>query len=64
MRSGVFLNSLPQYLEPEPTLAEAMTAPVEVLFPTTVREALRTMEERGYGAMPVVVPLGEGRVRV
>lgn len=58
------LQSLSRHLEPEPTLKEAMTAPVEVLSPTTVREALRLLEERGYGAMPVVVPLeGEG-VRV
>ncbi len=58
------LESLPQYLEPEPTLAEVMSAPVETLRPTTVREALRTLEERGYGAMPVVEPLEGGRVRV
>ncbi|WP_243094160.1 CBS domain-containing protein [Thermus thalpophilus] len=57
------LQSLPRYLEPEPTLGEAMTAPVETLAPTSVREALRLLEERGYGAMPVVVPGGEG-VRV
>ncbi|KHG65133.1 polya polymerase [Thermus sp. 2.9] len=57
------LQSLLRYLEPEPTLGEAMTAPVETLAPTSVREALRLLEERGYGAMPVVVPGGEG-VRV
>ncbi|RTI08922.1 polya polymerase, partial [Thermus scotoductus] len=58
------LESLPQYLEPESTLAEVMSAPVETLRPTTVREALRILEERGYGAMPVVEPLEGGRVRV
>nr|WP_277621103.1 CBS domain-containing protein [Thermus arciformis] len=58
------LASLPRFLEPEPTLKEVMTSPVETLSPTTVEEALSRLEERGYGAMPVVVPLeGEG-VRV
>ncbi|BDG16069.1 CBS domain-containing protein [Thermus brockianus] len=60
---GRLLQSLSRHLEPEPTLGEAMTAPVETLAPTSVREALRILEERGYGAMPVVVPEGEG-VRV
>ncbi|GGM94262.1 poly(A) polymerase [Thermus composti] len=58
------LQSLPHHLEPEPTLGERMTSPVEVLGPATVREALRTLEERGYGAMPVVEPLEGGGVRV
>ncbi|WP_243090924.1 CBS domain-containing protein [Thermus neutrinimicus] len=58
------LESLPQYLEPEPTLGEVMTSPVETLRPTTVREALRVLEDRGYGAMPVVEPLERGGLRV
>lgn len=58
------LESLPTHLAPEPTLAERMTAPVETLSPATVREALRVLEERGYGAMPVVEPLPGGGVRV
>ncbi|WP_114313405.1 CBS domain-containing protein [Thermus caldifontis] len=58
------LESLPRYLEPEPTLGEVMTSPVETLRPTTVREALRVLEDRGYGAMPVVEPLERGGVRV
>ncbi|WP_018461481.1 CBS domain-containing protein [Thermus oshimai] len=58
------LESLPAHLAPEPTLAERMTAPVETLGPTTVREALKALEERGYGAMPVVEPLPGGGVRV
>ena len=57
------LETLEAFLDPEPTLGQAMTAPVETLRPTSVREALRQLEERGYGAMPVVEPLGEG-VRV
>ncbi|GAB5602625.1 CBS domain-containing protein [Thermus sp. FJN-A] len=57
------LETLPEHLEPEPTLREAMTSPVATLSPGTVREALRVLEERDYGAMPVVVPLEEG-VRV
>ncbi len=58
------LESLPRYLDPEPTLAEVITSPVETLRPTTVREALRVLESRGYGAMPVVEPLEAGGVRV
>ncbi|MGC8875867.1 CBS domain-containing protein [Thermus sp.] len=58
------LSNLSLFLTPEPTLGEAMTSPVETLFPTTVGEALRRLEERGYGAMPVVVPLEGGGVRV
>jgi tRNA nucleotidyltransferase (CCA-adding enzyme) len=58
------LQSLSRHLAPEPTLREMMTSPVEVLPPTTAREALRVLEERGYGAMPVVVPLEGGGVRV
>ncbi|GLV46824.1 poly(A) polymerase [Thermus sp. LT1-2-5] len=58
------LAHLPRYLEPEPTLGEAMTAPVETLAPTSVREALRLLEERGYGAMPVVVPRAGGGVEI
>ncbi len=58
------LSSLFLFLDPEPTLGEAMTSPVETLSPTTVGEALRRLEERGYGAMPVVVPLEGGGVRV
>jgi tRNA nucleotidyltransferase (CCA-adding enzyme) len=61
---NLLLTTLAQHLDPEPTLGEVMTAPVEVLKPTTVLEALRVLEERGYGAMPVVVPLPEGGVRV
>ncbi|MCS6868757.1 CBS domain-containing protein [Thermus sp.] len=58
------LESLPRYLDPEPTLREVMTAPVETLAPTTVGEALRLLEERGYGAMPVALPLEGGGVRL
>nr|WP_279232080.1 CBS domain-containing protein [Thermus albus] len=58
------VESLPRYLEPEPTLGEVMTSPVETLRPTTVREALRVLEDRGYGAMPVVVPVGGEGVRI
>lgn len=58
------LESLPRHLDPEPTLKEVMTAPVETLPPTTVREALRVLEDRGYGAMPVAVPLEGSGVRV
>ncbi|WP_038046011.1 CBS domain-containing protein [Thermus caliditerrae] len=58
------LDTLGVFLEPEPTLREAMTSPVETLSPGTVRVALRVLEERGYGAMPVVVPSEGGGVRL
>ncbi|TBH21085.1 CBS domain-containing protein [Thermus thermamylovorans] len=61
---GRLLESLEAFLEPEARLVEAMTSPVETLAPTSVREALRLLEERGYGAMPVAVPLGGGAVRL
>lgn len=48
------LDALPRHLEREPTLAERMTKRVETLPPTTVREALNLLLERGYGGMPVV----------
>ena len=48
------LDALPRHLEREPTLAERMTRRVETLSPTTVREALNLLLERGYGGMPVV----------
>ncbi|MGQ9735107.1 MAG: CBS domain-containing protein [Thermaceae bacterium] len=48
------LDALPRHLEPPLTLADRMTGQVETLPPTTVREALALLTERGYGGMPVV----------
>lgn len=57
---GRLLDALPRHLEREPVLAERMTKRVETLPPTTVREALNLLRERGYGGMPVVEGGKEG----